>query len=94
MHYASFYALKPFSETEVINPNKNLSLIDCIITIKDVSHDCYDYGNKVYPNHQSHALFYIQKLLYSDIKGLEPPSTSINTSGRLQRESVGGQHRI
>ena len=34
MHYASLYALKPFSETEVINPNKNLSLIDCIITIK------------------------------------------------------------
>jgi len=32
MHYASFYALKPFLETEVINPYKNLSLIDCINT--------------------------------------------------------------
>jgi len=39
-------------------------------------------------------LVYKQEPLYSDIKGLEPPSTSINALRRLQRESVGGQYHI
>ena len=80
MHYASLYALKPFSETEVNNPYKNLSLIDCIIYNKKTwAVTGYDYGNKVYPNRQSYALF-----TYSD--------SSILTSKDLSRRVLQSTH--